>query len=56
MLGAVTGAQPAGAASSGHDTTVYVKRVEVVELPPLAAYYVSRLPPSTIFYDARTSG
>jgi len=38
------------------NTSIYVKRAEVVELPALGAYYVSRLPPSTIFYDARTSG
>jgi hypothetical protein len=34
---------------------LYVKRVEVMELPPLSAYYVARLPASTIFYEPRTS-
>jgi len=34
---------------------VDVRRVEVMELPRLAAYYVSRLPPSLILYSRRTS-
>jgi hypothetical protein len=34
---------------------LYVKRVEVMELPPLSAYYVARLPANPVFYDARTA-
>ena len=34
---------------------IYVKRIEVMELPPLSAYYVSRLPASAIFYVPRTA-
>jgi hypothetical protein len=36
--------------------TVDVTRAEVIELPPLSAYYVSRLPPNPTLYEARTSG
>ncbi len=37
------------------DETIDVTRVEVMELPALAAYYVSRLPPNPTLYDPRTS-
>jgi len=33
---------------------VDVLSIEVIELPPLSAYYVSRLPPNSVLYDART--
>jgi len=36
--------------------TVDVTRAEVIELPPLSAYYVSRLPPNPTLYDGRTAG
>jgi hypothetical protein len=35
--------------------TLDVTRAEVIELPPLSAYYVSRLPPNPTLYEARTS-
>jgi hypothetical protein len=35
---------------------VDVTRAEVIELAPLQAYYVSRLPANPTLYDARTSG
>jgi hypothetical protein len=38
------------------EETLDVTHVEVIELPPLSAYYVSRLPPNPILYDARTAG
>jgi hypothetical protein len=38
------------------DESLEVSRAEVIELLPLEAYYVSRLPPNPILYDARTSG
>jgi hypothetical protein len=38
------------------DETVDVLRVEVIELLPLQAYYVGRLPPNPTLYDPRTSG
>ena len=34
---------------------VNVRRVEVMELPRLGAYYVSRLPPPLVLYNRRTS-
>ena len=37
-------------------TSVDVERVEVMELPPLSAVYVSRLPATSVLYDSRTSG
>jgi hypothetical protein len=37
------------------DEKVDVRRVEVMELPPLGAYYVSRLPPGLVLYGRRTS-
>jgi hypothetical protein len=37
------------------DEKVDVRRVEVMEIPPLAAYYVSRLPPGLILYGRRAS-
>jgi hypothetical protein len=35
------------------DMVLRVQRVETVELPPLAAWYVSRLPPSALTLDTR---
>lgn len=35
------------------DTTLEVSRIETVELPPLASYYVSRLPAAMLTLDAR---
>jgi hypothetical protein len=37
------------------DESVELTRVEVIELPPLSAHYVSRLPPNPTLYDSRTS-
>ena len=37
------------------DTPVTVTRIEVIELPALSAYYVSRVPPNITFYDPRVS-
>jgi hypothetical protein len=36
------------------DEAVDVTRIEVVEMPALSAYYVSRLPPNATLYDPRT--
>ena len=36
------------------EETVDVNRIEVVEMPALSAYYVSRLPPNATLYDPRT--
>jgi len=36
------------------DEAVDVSRIEVVEMPALSAYYVSRLPPNATLYDPRT--
>jgi hypothetical protein len=36
------------------DESVDVNRIEVVEMPALSAYYVSRLPPNATLYDPRT--
>ncbi|HJX65637.1 MAG TPA: hypothetical protein VJ860_16990 [Polyangia bacterium] len=36
------------------DEAVDVNRIEVVEMPALSAYYVSRLPPNATLYDPRT--
>jgi hypothetical protein len=38
------------------DENIDVTRVEVIELLPLQAYYVARLPPNPILYDPRTAG
>lgn len=37
------------------DARIDVTRIEVVELPALSAYYVSRVPPNSTLYDPRTS-
>lgn len=37
------------------DESVDLVRVEVIELPPLAAYYVSRIPTNVTIFDARTA-
>ena len=37
------------------DAQVDVNRIEVIELPALSAYYVSRVPPNAVLYDPRTS-
>lgn len=37
------------------DENVELTHVEVMELPALSAYYVSRLPPNPMLYDARTA-
>jgi hypothetical protein len=37
------------------DEDIDVTHVEVIELPPLGAYYVSRLPANPTLYDPRTS-
>jgi hypothetical protein len=37
------------------DAQIDVNRVEVIELPPLSAYYVSMVPPNATLYDPRTS-
>lgn len=34
---------------------IEIGRIEVIELPPLAAYYVSRLSPGLVLYSTRTS-
>ena len=36
------------------EETVDLSRIEVVEMPALSAYYVSRLPPNATLYDPRT--
>jgi hypothetical protein len=36
------------------DEQVDLLGIEVIELPPLSAYYISRLPPSPVLYDPRT--
>ena len=36
-------------------TSIDVERVEVIELPQLAAVYASRLPATSVLYDTRTS-
>jgi hypothetical protein len=38
------------------DASIEVSRIEIMELPPLAAVYVGRLPPITALYDSRTAG
>jgi hypothetical protein len=38
------------------DENVDINHVEIIELPPLSAFYVSRLPPNPTLYDSRTSG
>jgi hypothetical protein len=38
------------------DEVIEVTRVEVIELDPLEAHYVSRLPANPVLYDARTAG
>jgi hypothetical protein len=37
------------------DQSIEVLHIEVIELPPLSAHYVSRLPPNPTLYDSRTS-
>jgi hypothetical protein len=37
------------------DASIDLTRIEVIELPALSAYYVSRLPPNPVLFDARTS-
>ena len=37
------------------DAPVDVTRIEVIEMPALSAYYVSRVPPNAVLYDSRTS-
>jgi len=37
------------------DSTVDITRIEVIELPALSAFYVSRVPPNSVLYDPRTS-
>jgi hypothetical protein len=37
------------------DSPVDVTRIEVIELPALSAYYVSRVPPNSTLYDPRTA-
>jgi len=37
------------------DATVDINHIEVIELPPLSAFYVSRLPPNNTLYDPRTA-
>jgi hypothetical protein len=36
------------------EESVDVNRIEVIEMPALSAYYVSRLPPNATLYDPRT--
>lgn len=36
------------------DEHVDLLGIEVIELPPLSAFYISRLPPSSMLYDPRT--
>ncbi len=38
-----------------HNTEIEVSRVEIIELPALAAVYASRLPASAVLYDSRTA-
>jgi hypothetical protein len=38
-----------------HNAAIEVTRVEIIELPALAAVYASRLPASAVLYDARTA-
>jgi hypothetical protein len=37
------------------DERVEVRKIEVIEIPPLSAYYVSRLAPGLVLYSPRTS-
>lgn len=37
------------------DQSIEVTHVEVIELPPLSAHYVSRVPPNPTLYDPRTA-
>jgi hypothetical protein len=37
------------------DAAIDINRIEVIELPALSAYYVSRVPPNATLYDPRTS-
>ncbi len=37
------------------DERISVRRIEVMEIPRLGAYYVSRMPPALILYGRRTS-
>jgi hypothetical protein len=38
-----------------NDESVDVRNVQVIELPPISAYYISRLPPNQTLTDPRTS-
>jgi hypothetical protein len=38
-----------------HNTAIDVLRVEIMELPPLAAVYASRLPANAVLYEPRTA-
>ncbi len=38
-----------------HNAAIDVMRVELIELPPLAAVYASRLPANAVLYDTRTA-
>ena len=38
-----------------HNTAIEVTRVEVIELPALAAVYASRMPANAVLYDQRTA-
>ncbi len=38
------------------DAQIDVARIEVIELPALSAYYVSRVPPNSTFYDPTNLG
>jgi hypothetical protein len=37
------------------EAQIEITRIEVIELPALSAYYVSRVPPNSTLYDPRTS-
>jgi hypothetical protein len=37
------------------DARITLNRIEVIELPALSAFYVSRVPPNATFYDPRVS-
>jgi len=37
------------------DSTIDITHIEVIELPALSAFYVSRVPPNSVLYDPRTS-
>jgi len=37
------------------EASIDVTRIEVIEMPALSAFYVSRIPPNAVLYDPRTS-